>query len=146
MTTHKCLKLFTIQPNFYSIYRFKINIDYSRFPKELKEEDLEEQFIKGSGPGGSCVNKTSNCVLLKHIPTGIILKCHKSRLLQENRKIARNMMLNKLDDFYNGEMSVSAQKKKQEKLNLISKQKKNEKLRELKEQFKSLCKENKSDQ
>jgi hypothetical protein len=36
----------------------------------LKEEDLEEQFIKGHGPGGSNVNKRSNCVLLKHIPSG----------------------------------------------------------------------------
>jgi hypothetical protein len=36
----------------------------------LKEEDLEEQFIKGHGPGGSNVNKRSNCVLLKHVPSG----------------------------------------------------------------------------
>jgi len=150
MTTQKFLELFSklsrIQPNFYSIYRFKTVIDYSRFPKELNEKDLEEQFINGHGPGGSNVNKTANCVLLKHIPTGIVLKCHQSRLLQDNRRIARDMMLNKLDDLYNGDMSVSAQKKKIEKLKSISKQKKSEKLREMKNNFELLCKENKSDQ
>lgn len=43
------------------------------FP-ELKPEDLEENFVRGSGPGGQAVNKTSNCVVLKHIPTGIVVK------------------------------------------------------------------------
>lgn len=43
------------------------------FP-ELKPEDLEESFVRGSGPGGQAVNKTSNCVVLKHKPSGIIVK------------------------------------------------------------------------
>ena len=41
---------------------------------ELNEEELEENFIKGSGPGGQSVQKTSNCVQLKHIPTGIVVR------------------------------------------------------------------------
>lgn len=41
---------------------------------DLKEEELEEQFVRGSGPGGQATNKTSNCVVLKHIPTGIVVK------------------------------------------------------------------------
>lgn len=44
-------------------------IDRSRVPK-LIEEDLEEAFVRGSGPGGQSVNKTANCVVLKHKPTG----------------------------------------------------------------------------
>lgn len=47
----------------------KSSIDYSKFPK-LNEQEVEEQFISGHGPGGSCVNKSMNCVLLKHVPTG----------------------------------------------------------------------------
>lgn len=43
------------------------------FP-ELKPEDLEELFVRGSGPGGQAVNKTSNCVVLKHKPSGIVVK------------------------------------------------------------------------
>jgi protein subunit release factor B len=47
----------------------KYTVDYSRVPK-IKEDDLDEQFVKGSGPGGQAVNKTNNCVLLLHKPTG----------------------------------------------------------------------------
>lgn len=43
------------------------------FP-ELLESDLEEQFVRGSGPGGQSVNKTSNCVVLKHRPSGLTVK------------------------------------------------------------------------
>lgn len=45
----------------------------SKLP-DLKEEELEEQFVRGSGPGGQATNKTSNCVVLKHIPTGLVVK------------------------------------------------------------------------
>lgn len=41
---------------------------------ELKEDDLEEDFVRGSGPGGQAVNQTANCVVLKHTPTGIVVK------------------------------------------------------------------------
>lgn len=41
---------------------------------ELKEEDLEEDFVRGSGPGGQSVNQTANCVVLKHRPSGIVVK------------------------------------------------------------------------
>lgn len=44
-------------------------------PIELKDGDLEETFIHGWGPGGQAINKTANCVRLKHIPTGITVKC-----------------------------------------------------------------------
>lgn len=40
----------------------------------LNEDDLEEQFVRGSGPGGQATNKTSNCVVLKHTPSGIVVK------------------------------------------------------------------------
>lgn len=40
----------------------------------LNEDDLREQFVRGSGPGGQATNKTSNCVVLKHTPSGIVVK------------------------------------------------------------------------
>jgi protein subunit release factor B len=49
----------------------KHTVDYSRVPK-LNEEELDEQFVKGSGPGGQAVNKTNNCVVLLHKPTGTV--------------------------------------------------------------------------
>ena len=53
----------------------------------LKEEDLEEKFVRGSGNGGQKVNKTSNCVFIKHKPTGMTVKCHQTRSLSQNRKV-----------------------------------------------------------
>lgn len=49
--------------------RFKFTADSSRVPV-INEEDLHEDFVRGSGPGGQAVAKTNNCVLLKHIPSG----------------------------------------------------------------------------
>ena len=43
---------------------------------------------------------------------GIVVKMHESRLLQENRKLARENLISKLDVLYNGENSVNAQKEK----------------------------------
>lgn len=40
----------------------------------LDESELEEQFVKGHGPGGQATNKTSNCVVLRHVPSGIVVK------------------------------------------------------------------------
>ena len=40
----------------------------------LVDSELEESFIRGTGPGGQNVNKLANCVLLKHLPTGVIIK------------------------------------------------------------------------
>lgn len=53
----------------YSSLRNKKGIDYSRVPT-FEECDIEEQFVRGSGPGGSAVNKNSNCVVLSHKPSG----------------------------------------------------------------------------
>lgn len=59
-----------------AILRSSRVVDFVRFKGEvhLKEEEIEENFIKGWGKGGQSVNKTNNCVHLKHKPTGIIVK------------------------------------------------------------------------
>lgn len=49
--------------------RWKATIDKSRVPV-IPDDDIEEQFVKGSGPGGQSVNKTVNCVVLRHKLTG----------------------------------------------------------------------------
>ena len=49
---------------------------------------LLQKYISGWGPGGQCVNTSQNAVMLKHIPTGIVVKVHDSRLLQKNIQIA----------------------------------------------------------
>lgn len=121
----------------FPIYQFrcKTTIDYSKVPV-LKEEDLEEQFVLGSGPGGQAVNKTANNVVLKHLPTGLVVKCHKSRSLQDNRKEARKILIAKLDDDLNGEESVANQLKVIERKKLQTNERKRQKLEDMKKKWK----------
>ena len=88
-----------------------MKINRSKVPK-LKEKDLDEKFIKGWGPGGQSVNKTANAVFLRHVPSGVWIKCHESRSLDANRKIARKMLIQKLDLKINGEDSVARQEER----------------------------------
>jgi peptide chain release factor len=113
----------------------KSKIDFSRFP-ELNEKDLKETHVRGDGPGGQATNKTNNCVVLLHIPTNISVKCHETRYLEQNRKEARRLLVNKLDEFYNKENSVENQLKRLEKAKSLKQQSKNEKLRKIKLEFK----------
>ncbi|XP_061458626.1 mitochondrial translation release factor in rescue isoform X2 [Rhineura floridana] len=78
----------------------------------LNEDDLEEQFVRGSGPGGQATNKTSNCVVLKHLPSGIVVKCHQTRSVEQNRKRAREILQEKVDVFYKGETSDVVKEKR----------------------------------
>ena len=55
----------------------------------IEEEDLIEKFIRGSGHGGQKINKTSSTVYLKHVPTGIEVKCQRERSQALNRFFAR---------------------------------------------------------
>ncbi|ABQ28211.1 peptide chain release factor family protein [Geotalea uraniireducens] len=63
----------------------------------VREEDIDEQFIRSSGKGGQHVNKTSTCVYLKHKPTGIEVKCMRERSQSLNRFLARRELLEKIE-------------------------------------------------
>lgn len=71
----------------------------------IKESDITEEFIRSSGPGGQNVNKTSTCVYLKHKPTGIEVKCQKSRSQSLNRFLARQILANKIENLLLGRES-----------------------------------------
>lgn len=122
-----------------SSYRFyssiKKHIDYSNVPT-INENDLDEQFVRGSGPGGQKINKTSSCVFLKHIPTGLAVKCQETRSLEQNRKQARVLLTTKLDNFFNGKNSVEAQTKYLLERKKIAYEQKKEKMKALKEAWK----------
>ena len=63
----------------------------------IRPEDLEEKFVRSSGAGGQKVNKTSSCVYLKHLPTGIEVKCMKDRSQSVNRFLARRELAQRIE-------------------------------------------------
>ena len=84
----------------------------------IHEEDITEKFIRSSGKGGQKVNKTSTCVYIKHIPTGIEVKCMKERSQSINRFLARRELVKKIEMLTEG-----GQSKEEEKRAKIRKQK-----------------------
>ncbi|QTN30980.1 peptide chain release factor-like protein [Akkermansiaceae bacterium] len=71
--------------------------------------DLLEKFVRGSGAGGQKINKTSNCVFLKHLPTGIAIKCQMERSREMNRFLARRELCDQIDAIANGKASAKSQ-------------------------------------
>lgn len=63
---------------------------------KIHEDDIEEKFILGSGSGGQKINKSSICVFIHHLPTGIKLKMQKSRQRELNRYYARKLLCEKI--------------------------------------------------
>lgn len=59
--------------------------------------DVEEKFVRGSGPGGQKINKTSSTVWLKHRPTGIEVRVQKERSQAANRELAWEELCGKLE-------------------------------------------------
>ena len=75
----------------------------------IREPDLEEKFILGSGKGGQKVNKTSSCVYLHHHPTGLKVKCGQTRFREQNRFLARRELCDRLEARQHGEQSSRQQ-------------------------------------
>ena len=80
----------------------------------VSESDFRETFIRSSGPGGQKVNKTSSCVQLLHVPTGLAVKCQQERSQALNRFLARRILLDRIERIQTG--VVIAEKQRIEKL------------------------------
>lgn len=76
----------------------------------IREADILESFIRSSGKGGQHVNKTSTCVYLRHIPTGIEVKCQEERSQALNRYRARVLLVKKIEMMVRGKESEEIQK------------------------------------
>lgn len=84
----------------------------------VQEADLDEHFILGSGHGGQKLQKTSSTVQLKHLPTGIVIKCQQTRLRDDNRFHARRLLCDKIEEQEQGKKS-----KRQQEIEKIRRQK-----------------------
>ena len=80
----------------------------------VREEDFLERFVRSGGAGGQNVNKVSTCVHLKHLPTGLEVKCQTERSQALNRFLARRTLLNKIEAKRLG--VLSAERKRIEKI------------------------------
>ena len=83
------------------------------------EKDIEEKFILGSGSGGQKIQKTHSCVYVKHIPTGVEVKCQKTRSRDLNRFFARRLLCEKIE-----EIVLKEKSKRQQEIEKIKRQKK----------------------
>ncbi len=84
----------------------------------IQENDINEKFILGSGSGGQKINKTASCVYIKHVKSGIEIKCQQSRSRELNRYYARYRLCEKLEEQILGEKS-----KKQKAIEKLKRQK-----------------------
>src|ERR1041385_5947861 len=64
----------------------------------VQEADLQEIFARSSGPGGQNVNKVATAVTLRHRPSGISVSVQDSRSQSQNRKLARERLLDAIEE------------------------------------------------
>ena len=71
----------------------------------VREEDIEESFIRGSGPGGQKINKSASCVQLQHRSSGAMVRCQRERSLALNRFLARRILCDQIEKKVTGEIA-----------------------------------------
>ncbi|KAF2156167.1 hypothetical protein K461DRAFT_265594 [Myriangium duriaei CBS 260.36] len=80
----------------------------------LKPSDYTESFLRGTGPGGQKINKTSSAVQLQHHPTGIVVKCQATRSRTTNRAMARRWLQEKIEEHELGDKSRTKMREERE--------------------------------
>jgi len=76
----------------------------------IRDQDLEEHFVRSGGKGGQNVNKVATCVVLLHRPTGMLVKCQRERSQALNRFHARRLLADKIERAVLGKASAAAQR------------------------------------
>jgi protein subunit release factor B len=116
----------TLTPTLRALFSTTISRPEKPLPPRptILESDITEAFLKGTGPGGQKINKTSSAVQLKHLPTGLVIKCQETRSRSQNRKIARRILAEKIEILVMGDDSRAALKAEREKKKKASKNKK----------------------
>jgi protein subunit release factor B len=76
----------------------------------LREQDIQEKYVRSSAPGGQKVNKTASCVYLKHLPSGLEVKMQRQRSQGLNRYYARKRLCELLEHEKLGDKSPAALK------------------------------------
>jgi peptide chain release factor len=75
----------------------------------IREDEVEERFVRSGGKGGQNVNKVATCVVLRHLPSGTVVKCQEARTQAMNRFLARRRLADEIDTRRRGEASAREQ-------------------------------------
>jgi len=75
----------------------------------VRDADLDEQFVRSGGHGGQNVNKVATCVVLRHAPSGIMVRCQETRTQGMNRFLARRLLCERLEERLAGAASKARQ-------------------------------------
>ena len=104
MIFHSCKKMFSVKAKKQEELRHRME------KLGIKENDLVEKFIRSSGHGGQNLNKVATCVYLKHLPTGLEVKCQQERSQALNRFLARRILCQKVEALIKGKESEKQQR------------------------------------
>ncbi len=63
---------------------------------QVKDSDLEWSTTRSSGAGGQNVNKVETCVIVKHRPSGLTVRCQTERSQFRNKQLALALLTAKL--------------------------------------------------
>jgi len=72
--------------------------------------EVEESFILSGGPGGQNVNRRASCVLLRHRPTGLTVRCQQERSQALNRFLAWRRLLQRIEEHRLGQLRAEREK------------------------------------
>ena len=77
----------------------------------VREADLEETFVRSGGHGGQNVNKVATCVVLRHVPSGLLVRCQEERSQAMNRFLARRRLVERLETRIRGAAAEATQER-----------------------------------
>ncbi len=81
----------------------------------IRDGDLDETFVRSSGPGGQNVNKVATSVTLRHTPTGMSVTVQDSRSQAVNRKLARQRLLDAIESVRENQRTIDIAKREKER-------------------------------
>jgi protein subunit release factor B len=98
-------------PTMFPVSAAKLQALTERFERlGIRDDDLDETFVRSGGKGGQNVNKVSTCVVLLHRPSGTLVKCQRERSQALNRFHARQLLADKIERALLGAQSAAAQR------------------------------------